>query len=185
MSFEMTQNLLINPYFMHNFKPLDVLSKQKGSFYCQGSLDCLVKYINDGILPDFETKSDLKAESKDIVMSAEDITMLENKYGMKLGNVRISDKSDLKDKLTAYFQEHVILKDTWKQILGKNIWIVLSGYYTDSVDKTTKEVKFFTTKTSHSTVSTKGDDWIMFGFTCLKMKVKRDGTIGKAKIVKK
>ena len=184
----MTQNLLVNPYFTHHFKPLDILKREKpskGSFHCQGSLESLVKSINDGILPDFPTKSELETESKDIAMSDEDIAMLQKQYGMTLGNVRVSDKSDLKDKLVEYFQTHVKLDDSWKQIIGKNIWIVLSGYYTNSVDKTTEEIHFFTKKTTNSSVSTKGDNWILFAFTCLKMKVNRDGTIGKVEIVTK
>lgn len=183
----MTDHLIVNPYFINRFLPLELLRRKKpnkGSFFGLGSLNSIVKEINTGLLPDFETDYDFTKEYQDVNLDQGTVEFLEKKHGIKIGKVRIIDKSHLKDKIIDYFKNYVKLDDMWKDILGKNIWIVLTSFYTEAAEKVQEEKSFFSTSTSHTRVSTEGDDWICFGFTCLKMKVKRDGTIGKIEMVK-
>lgn len=172
----------IDSNFTHHFEPLTILTKKKRLFFCQGSLDAIVGKINDGILPDFDLISDCNMADKDQVtfQQKNDLEKLQ-KYGIQVANVKIVDYSHLKEKLISYFMEHVKLDDVWRQNFGKKIYIVLSGFYTNSVVYDKPSTLF--QKGFHLTVSTEADDWIMFGFTCLEIKIKRDGTISKIKML--
>jgi hypothetical protein len=178
----MIDNFIIpNPYFIDRFLPLDILKRRKGSkraFWSMGSLNSLAGSINTGLLPDFETKYDFKAEYQEIILQDSTIHLLATKYGIKTGQVKMLDRSYLKDKIIEYFKNNVKLDKMWRDMFGKDMYIVLTGFYSNSVERTKQTNLFFRSKTSHTTVTTKSDDWIMFGFTCLKMSIKRDGTIG-------
>lgn len=176
------KDFIPNTVFNHSFEPLNILTKARRSnkkmYLLQGSLSSIIDKINDGILPDFDTNYEkVKVDTTIPQTDIEKVFEKVHKHQFQVGNVRIIDKSDLKDKITSYFTEHVKLDSVWKQILGDKIYIVLSAFYTDKVEFVERNLL----KEAHHTQSS-DDTNILLGFTGLEIQIKRDGSIGKIKM---
>lgn len=163
----------------NQFQPLTVLYREhswRGPFHQQGSLDAILGEL---------TKVELNLPKVELIpfeLDDSDKQWLAEKHGLTLENTFIADCSHLKDQIVEFMRANVVVEKTWREVLGKHIWIVTKSVYARKLEHVESSRFLWTTTTSRFTLESKNEAHpLMVAFKGIRLRINRDGTIGKIK----